>query len=98
MMGRDNAFTAIRTLAALAVVYAHSFPLVGLSSAGHWPGPNVGGFAVHVFFCISGYLVAASWSHDPDAGRFLVRRFPDGHFKLPHLWPPKLPQAGRLKL
>ena len=20
---------------------------------------------------------------------------PDGHFKLPHLWPPKLPQAGR---
>jgi hypothetical protein len=23
---------------------------------------------------------------------------PDGHFKLPHLWPPKLPQAGRLKL
>ena len=23
---------------------------------------------------------------------------PDGHFKLPHLWPPKLPQAGQWKL
>jgi len=23
---------------------------------------------------------------------------PDGHFKLPHLWPPKLPQAGHWKL
>jgi hypothetical protein len=29
---------------------------------------------------------------------FDVRMDPDGHFKLPHLWPPKLPQAGRLKL
>jgi hypothetical protein len=23
------------------------------------------------------------------------RLSPDGHFKLPHLWPVKLPQAGR---
>ncbi len=23
---------------------------------------------------------------------------PDGHFKLPHLWPPKLPRAGQWKL
>ena len=31
---------------------------------------------------------------------FLVGVFtliPDGHFKFPHLWPPKLPQAGRCK-
>jgi hypothetical protein len=27
-----------------------------------------------------------------------TKSIPDGHFKLPHLWPPKLPQAGRLKL
>ncbi len=23
---------------------------------------------------------------------------PDGHFKIPHLWPPKIPQAGPAKL
>jgi hypothetical protein len=28
---------------------------------------------------------------DRDAARVLN---PVGHFKLPHLWPPKLPQAG----
>jgi two-component system response regulator RegA len=27
-----------------------------------------------------------------------LKMHPDAHFKLPHLWPPKLPQAGRLKL
>ena len=32
-------------------------------------------------------------------GRELVpSRYPDGHFKLPHLWPPKLPRAGQWKL
>jgi hypothetical protein len=25
-----------------------------------------------------------------------VQLFPDGHFKFPHLWPVKFPQAGRL--
>lgn len=24
-----------------------------------------------------------------------VTYYPDGHFKFPHLWPLKLPQAGR---
>ena len=28
-------------------------------------------------------------------GRHIVE-FPDGHFKFPHLWPVKFPQAGRL--
>ena len=23
---------------------------------------------------------------------------PDGHFKIPHFWPPKIPQAGLAKL
>jgi predicted SAM-dependent methyltransferase len=32
------------------------------------------------------------------SGFFHILKDPDGHFKLPHLWPPKLPQAGRLKL
>ena len=25
-----------------------------------------------------------------------VGKVPDGHFKIPHLWPVKFPQAGRL--
>ncbi len=38
-----------------------------------------------------------------DYNAFAVASFagmaaPDGHFKLPHLWPAKLPQAGRWKL
>jgi hypothetical protein len=34
------------------------------------------------------------------AGLETVRahHFPDGHFKFPHLWPLKLPQAGRVGL
>ena len=30
--------------------------------------------------------------------RRVARLLPDGHFKIPHLWPPKIPQAGPAKL
>ena len=28
----------------------------------------------------------------------VVKQYPDGHFKIPHFWPPKIPQAGLAKL
>jgi site-specific DNA recombinase len=33
--------------------------------------------------------------HRAKQGQVSVLSGPDGHFKFPHLWPPKLPQAGR---
>jgi hypothetical protein len=36
------------------------------------------------------------WRSDRHASaRPCQRSIPDGHFKFPHLWPPKLPQAGQ---
>ena len=29
---------------------------------------------------------------------YLNTETPDGHFKIPHFWPPKIPQAGLAKL
>ena len=44
-------------------------------------------------------VLVATWPRRSSAAGTVVRHggllFPDGHFKLPHLWPLKLPQAGR---
>ena len=68
----DN-FVAIRLVAAVLVMFGHSFPLTG----GHGPGylgSPVSTCAVKVFFVISGYLISASWLRDPHLGRYLLRR------------------------
>lgn len=62
---RDNNFNLLRTIAATAVIYAHSWelsPVVG----GNEPvkalvGAGLGALAVNAFFIISGYLVMQSW-------------------------------------
>jgi hypothetical protein len=39
-------------------------------------------------------LTIAEWFTDcSKIGKFIVQ-YPDGHFKLPHFWPPKSPQGG----
>lgn len=70
---RDNVFDAVRLLAALAVLISHSFSIAGERQ------PHIGGFqlgivGVWVFFGISGYLIAQSWSLDPHLPRFLAKR------------------------
>ncbi len=62
---RDNNFNLLRCLAALMVIYAHSW---GLSALGeehdplsHFLGYSTGALAVNAFFIISGYLVTQSW-------------------------------------
>ncbi|MCZ7447478.1 acyltransferase [Agrobacterium rhizogenes] len=68
----DN-FAAIRLIAAVLVVFGHSFPLSG----GHGPGylgSPVSTLAVKVFFVISGYLISESWVRDPNVVRYLLRR------------------------
>ena len=69
---------ALRLAAASAVVVDHAFLL-----AGH-PTPvvlawsnrslHLGGFAVVVFFVLSGYLVTSSWLHQPQLAPFLRKR------------------------
>lgn len=71
---------AIRLAAALAVVYAHSFPIgTGVNT----PDPLVaafggdiglGDYAVRVFFIMSGFLLSGSLDAAPDPLRYLVNR------------------------
>ncbi len=62
--GRDNNFDAVRLAAALAVVASHAFPLaLGPGAAEpleHLTGRSLGGWALLVFFFVSGLLVTRS--------------------------------------
>lgn len=71
---RGNNFDFLRIVAAFLVLVSHQFALNGL------PEPaifrmSLGTFAVLVFFSVSGFLVSQSWRHDPNAIRFLAKRF-----------------------
>lgn len=65
---QNNNFTVLRLIAALLVIYGHSYPISG---SGH---PDLilqvikskfaGGVAVDVFFLISGFLICASWGRN----------------------------------
>jgi peptidoglycan/LPS O-acetylase OafA/YrhL len=70
----QNAFDFLRIAAALAVLYSHSFVLMGLEQPFPIAGLSLGSVAVTVFFAISGYLVAQSWERDPCVKRFALRR------------------------
>src|SRR5690348_17744391 len=78
---RSNNFDAVRLLAALSVVFSHSFLIAEGSEASEpfiWLTGNqciLGLVGVFVFFVISGYLVTESWVRSPMPGRFALRRF-----------------------
>ena len=70
----DNAFDFLRFVAAFAVLFSHSFALLGLWEPFlifGFPAANIG---VYVFFVISGFLVCESWDRDPSLARFAARR------------------------
>lgn len=69
-----NAFDALRILAALAVLFSHSFPLYGLHEPQPMAGQTFGSMAVALFFALSGYLVCQSWCSDASLHRFALRR------------------------
>src|ERR1700726_3754901 len=77
---RANNFDALRLIAALSVVFSHSFLIPDGSEAREpfvWLTGNqciLGLIGVFVFFVISGYLVTESWCRSPLPGRFLLRR------------------------
>jgi peptidoglycan/LPS O-acetylase OafA/YrhL len=78
---RRNNFDALRLLAAVSVVFSHSFLIAEGSEASEpfiWLTGNqciLGLVGVFVFFVISGYLVTESWVRSPMPGRFALRRF-----------------------
>ena len=71
-----NNFNLIRLLAALLVIFSHSFPLTGAPE----PHPffmstdSYGGLAVYVFLIISGFLVTHSWLRSSNALIYLRSR------------------------
>ena len=77
---RRNNFDALRLIAALSVVFSHSFLIAEGSEANEpfiWATGNqciLGLVGVFVFFVISGYLVTESWCRSPNPGRFALRR------------------------
>jgi peptidoglycan/LPS O-acetylase OafA/YrhL len=68
-----NNFDLLRLIAALLVLFAHSFNLLNVPEP---LGDNVGwGTAgVMIFFSISGFLVARSWDLNPRLGSFAAKR------------------------
>jgi len=73
----ENNFDALRILAALAVIFSHSYALLGVKSepVNIVTGSlTAGTFAVGVFFAISGYLITLSWERKPQAFIFLKKR------------------------
>lgn len=76
--GRDNNFNLIRFVAAMAVIYDHSFKVPNGNGV-PWLLPNVmssdfGWYAVNVFFILSGFLVTKSWLSRRDIVIFAVSR------------------------
>lgn len=75
-----NNFDALRLIAALSVVFSHSFLIAEGTQQREWfvilTGNQcvLGLVGVFVFFVISGYLVTESFCRHPSPGRFALRR------------------------
>ncbi|NMX27114.1 acyltransferase [Pseudomonas sp. WS 5406] len=70
----NNCFDLIRHIAALSVLYCHHFAISGLPEPSIPGMMTLGGFAVLVFFSVSGYLVAKSFLRCDGFMDFFARR------------------------
>ena len=77
-VGRDNNYTLLRLVAALAVIVSHGFAIVlGGPENEPWRetlGLTAGGLAVDVFFVISGFLVTRSLDFRRSGSEFIAAR------------------------
>jgi peptidoglycan/LPS O-acetylase OafA/YrhL len=75
----QNSFGLVRLLAAMAVVLSHAYVITGgpqtLQPLEALTGYPLGAHAVHVFFTVSGLLVAASFDRRPNLLAFGAARF-----------------------
>ena len=74
MRREANFFDLLRVVAAAAVVVGHTWPLLGTGGVPTYAGISIHHLGVYVFFTISGYLLARSWSRAPQPLPFLTRR------------------------
>lgn len=65
----DNNFNLLRLLAAVGVIFAHSFSVTHSTLS-----IPTGFIGILIFFCISGYLITESWRRDPAPLSFLAKR------------------------
>ena len=76
--GRDNNLNLLRAVAATGVLVSHAWP-IALGEGTVQPlerltGFTLGTLCVYVFFVVSGFLIAGSWSRRPDPVRFTLAR------------------------
>ncbi len=80
MQDRNDNFLLLRIVAAVLVVFGHSYAIAGLGThdflahAGWAPGMYTGALAVDVFFVASGFLVAGSYLNRHDLAVFVRAR------------------------
>lgn len=72
--GHANSFDGLRLLGAVAVIWGHSFVLVGDERGPRFAGYPIQTLGVVVFFVISGYLITASWQRTSRLRSYLVAR------------------------
>lgn len=78
--GRDNNLNIIRFIAAMLVIYSHSFPFTYGSEHGDWLAKltngqiNLGGVAVSVFFFYGGFLICKSLDRLQNGKKFFIAR------------------------
>ena len=72
---RRNNFNALRLIAAVMVLVSHCFALTDTSEPfASLSGQTLGELGVSIFFAISGFLIAKSWTDDPVLIRFVIKR------------------------
>ncbi|ELY6283273.1 acyltransferase [Cronobacter sakazakii] len=79
-MSRNNCFDVVRLLAAIAVIYFHHSLMFGMEPPKLDKGFSIGNIAVQVFFSISGFLIAMSFTRSSNfliyMGKRVKRIFP----------------------
>lgn len=72
-MHRNN-YNLLRLIFALAVIFSHSFALLGHTEPVLWDR-SFGNLSVHGFFVISGFLITDSFIKNPSPIAFITNRF-----------------------
>jgi len=73
---RKNNFDIIRLVAALQVAILHLKRHMGVETQYEWVFEILGYFpGVPIFFTVSGFLIAASWTRCPDIKKYSLNRF-----------------------